>query len=224
MIGDQQDMAARIGAVLPARWFPDQSPVLDGLLQGLAAAWSWLYSLLQYVKTQTRIATASDVWLDIISQDFFGSDLLRLSGEGDGAFRRRIQGALFRERGTREALRLLLQDLTGREPAVFEPARTSDTGSYGSIAGAGGGLAYGTVGGWGNLSLPFQCFITAYRPIGGGIASVSGWNGSAGGYGNGAIEYASLDMVQGQIRDSDINAAITSVLPAASVGWTVIRN
>ncbi len=224
MIGDQQDMAARIRAVLPARWFPDQSPVLDGLLQGLAAAWSWLYSLLQYVQAQARIATASDVWLDIISQDFFGSSLPRLSGQGDDAFRARIRRELFRDRATRAALNSVLQDLTGREPIVFEPARIGDTGSYGSLAGIGGGLGYGTIGGWGNLSLPYQCFITAYRPVGGGIASVSGWNNSAGGYGAGIIEYASLGMVQGQVTDSDINAAITGVLPAASIGWTLISN
>jgi hypothetical protein len=47
---------------------------------------------------------------------------------------------------------------------------------------------------------------------------------TAGGYGCGAIEYASLDMVQGQVTDADIYAAVADVLPVAAVGWTKITN
>ena len=81
MTGDQQDMLARLRAVLPTRWFPDSAPVLDGLLSGLASGWSWAYQQLQYVKAQTRIATATDVWLDIIAHDFFGNRLVRRTGQ-----------------------------------------------------------------------------------------------------------------------------------------------
>ena len=77
MTGDQQDILARLRTVLPARWFPDDAPVLDGLLNGLASGWSFAYQQLQYVKAQTRIATATDVWLDIIALDFFGGRLVR---------------------------------------------------------------------------------------------------------------------------------------------------
>ena len=80
MTGDQQDMLARLRAVLPTRWFPDSAPVLDGLLSGLASGWSWVYQQLQYVKAQTRIATATDIWLDIIADDYFGSSLARRTG------------------------------------------------------------------------------------------------------------------------------------------------
>src|SRR5690348_16941119 len=99
MIGDQQDMLARLRAVLPTRWFPDQAPVLDSISGGLASCWSWVYSLLQYVKAQTRIASASDIWLDIIALDFFGTRLVRRHGQSDAAFRSRIQREFFRERG-----------------------------------------------------------------------------------------------------------------------------
>ena len=224
MTGDQQDMLARLRTVLPARWFPDNAPVLDGVLSGLASGWSWAYQQLQYVKAQTRIATAIDVWLDIIANDFFGDRLTRLTGQGDDAFRNRIQRELFRERGTRGAIVAVLQDLTGRAPYVFEPARSTDTGGYTSSTGAGGGVGYGSAGGWGSLALPFQCFITAYRPVGSGIAAVSGWGGPGGGYGQGTIEYASLEMVQGQVTDDDIYAAVADVLPVAAIGWTRITN
>jgi hypothetical protein len=224
MTGDQQDILTRLRMVLPVRWFPDNAPVLDGMLNGLASAWTWIYQQLQYAKAQTRIATATDVWLDIIASDFFGDRLFRRVGQGDAAFRNRIQRELFRERGTRGAIVAVLQDLTGRAPRVFEPARSTDTGGYASLSGGGGGAGYGSAGGWGSLALPFQCFITAYRPVGSGIATVAGWGDPTGGYGRGTIEYASLEMVQGQVTDDDIYAAVADVLPVAAIGWTRITN
>jgi hypothetical protein len=43
-----------------------------------------------------------------------------------------------------------------------------DAGSYNL-----GYTAYGTAGGYGNLSLPFQLFVTAYRQLSGGIPRAS---------------------------------------------------
>ena len=212
-------MLARIKAVLPTRWFPDATPVLDGLLTGVSWAWAWVYSLLAYVQDQTRIATASDVWLDIIAYDFFGNSLQRRNGQSDAAFRLLIGNNLLREHGTRRSIMDALQDLTGRAPMIFEPMRTTDTGGY-SI----GGVGYCAGGGWGSMALPFQCFVTAYRPSGTGIALVSGWGGPLGAYGTGACEYASLAMVQGQVTDSDITTAIAAVLPVAAVAWTRIND
>lgn len=225
MFDDTKGMLARLQMVLPTRWFPDRTPVLDGLLNGLAETWSWLGSLLRYVAAQTRIATASDMWLDIIALDFFGDRLTRRSNQSDDAFRRRIQRELFRERGTRRAIVNALEDLTGRTPSIFEPARSTDTGGYGSrTCAAGGGTAYCAAGGWGSLHLPFQCFVMAYRPVGSGISAVSGWGGEVGGYGHGAIEYASLEMVQGQVTDADIYTAVAEVLPVTAIAWTGIAN
>jgi hypothetical protein len=219
MTGDQEDMLARMRAVLPVRWFADSTPVLDGLLSGLASMWSWAYSLLYYVRMQTRIATATDVWLDVIASDFFGGRLQRRAGQSDDAFRSLIQNSLLRDHGTRQSIVSAVQDLTGRTPIVFEPMRTSDTGGY-SL----GGIGYRTAGGWGNMSLPFQCFVTAYRPTGSGIALVAGWGCAIGAYSVGTIEYASLAMVQGQVTDSDIVAAIADVLPVTAIAWTRIEN
>ena len=218
MTGDSDDMMARLKAVLPQHWFADETPVLDGLLSGLAATASWAYSLLQGVKLQTRIATATDAFLDMIALDFFGARLARRTAEGDDAFRARIGAELLRERGTRPAVVDVLTDLTGRTPVVFEPARPADTRAWGMAAG------YGVAGAWGSLMLPFQCFVTAFRPTGAGIAAVSGWGQAAGGYGVGAIEYAQLSMVQGQVTDADINAAIAGVMPVAAIAWTRIAD
>lgn len=222
MTGDQADFLRRLRTVLPARWFPDVAPVLDSLLSGLASGWTVIYGSLQFVRAQTRIATASGVWLDIIGRDFFGLSLSRRPDEGDASYRRRIQLELFRERGTRAAVTSVLSDLTGRSPVIFEPARTTDTGGYGSAAAAATGLSYGVAGGWGSLQLPFQSFVMAYRPAGSGIALVSGWGQGAGGYGIGNIEYGNLDMIEGQVTDADIMAAVASVLPIASTVWLAI--
>jgi hypothetical protein len=224
MTGDLQDMVRRLRAVLPARWFPANAPILEALLQGLAWAWAWCFGLLAYVRSQTRIATATDVWLDIVAQDFFGSTLVRSPGQGDSALRRRIQLELFRDRATRPALEQVLLDLTGRPAVIFEPARATDTGGYGGATAAAAGLGYGVAGGWGSLQLPFQCFVTAFRPTGAGIAMVAGWGNPAGGYGAGTVQYASLAMVQGQVTDTDIAGAVAAVMPAASVAWIRISS
>ena len=176
-----------------------------------------------FLQQQTRIGTASGIWLDVIAADFFGQRISRHPAQLDDDFRASIRRELVRERGTRAAVAAAVKDLTGRGPVIFEPARTSDTGGYGGLHGGGGGLGYGVAGGWGSLCLPFQCFVTAYRPHGIGIATVAGWGSGAGGYARGAIEYASLSMVAGQVTDSDIFAAVAAVLPANTIAWTQIK-
>lgn len=218
MTGDQEDMAARLRAVLPTHWFADRTPVLDGLLAGLGATASWAWSLLQTVIAQTRLATASGSFLDMAAQDFFGTRLRRRAAQSDTGFRAAIGRELLRERGTRAALSGVVRDLTGREPVVFEPARPADTGAWGLA------LGYGAAGGWGSLSLPFQCFVTAFRPSGSGIAQVSGWGAAAGGYGAGKLEYGSPADVAGQVTDAEINAAIAGVMPTAAIAWTRITD
>lgn len=218
MTGDLQDMLARLKATLPARWFPDSTPILDGMLTGLAQTWANLYAKLAFVRLQTRLATATGGFLDAISRDYLGATLPRRLSEPDVAYRVRIRKELLRERNTRAALVSVLTDLTGRAPIVFEPSRPADTGAYAAAAG------YGAAGGWGSLALPFQCFVTAYRAQGSGIATVAGYGGPNGGYGGGGIEYASLSMVQGQITDADIDAAVARVMPVSSIAWTRISN
>ena len=200
-------------AALPTRWFPDDTPVLDRLLTGLATASSSLYVLLSAVQLQTRIATATGQFLDGASTDFFANRLPRRNTEPDDAFRLRIQRQLVREHATRAAILSVVTDLTGNMPMVFEPARVSDTGGYTT-----NGLAYGAAGAWGSLSLPFQVFVTAKRAQGVGIANIAG-------YGTGGpLARASLAAAAGQVSDSDIYAAIASVMPTGTRAWTRIIN
>lgn len=231
-------MVRRLKAALVTRWFanaaagtPTATPILDGLLNGPGWMWSWLYSLLQYVAQQRRISTASGINLDQIALDFFGSTIQRFTNESDTAFAARIKANLLAPKGTRQAVIDALTTLTGFAPTVFEPALTSDTGGYGYQGMTKGtGLGYGVAGGYGSLLLPFQAFITAYRPVSQGIAGSQGYyslstRGPAiGGYGVGAIQYGSLLQLAGTVTDADIYATIANVAPEATILWTAITN
>lgn len=226
--GDQADVLLRLKSTLP-HWFGDSNPILDAVLTGLAWAGAFVYSLYAYAKLQTRIKTATDGWLDMIAADFFGTTLLRQANQSDASFRARIIINLFRERATRAGIIKVLEDLTGRTPTVFEPMRPADTGGYGVAQ----SLAYGLAGGYGSMLLPFQCFVDAYRPASTGIPNVGGYglanygatNGGPGGYGVASqIEYASLDMIQGAVTDSDLYQAADSVKPAGTIIWMRISS
>jgi hypothetical protein len=213
MVGSPSDIITRLKAVLPISWFPDQTPILDTILGGLATAWSSLYGLLASVQIQSRIATATGQFLDGASFDFFGSRLPRRNTESDDAFRVRVHQQLVREHATRAAILSIVTDLTGKVPVIFEPARVSDTAGY-----ATNGLGYGAAGAWGSLQLPFQVFVTARRAQGVGIANIAGYGTP------GPLARASLAAASGQVTDADIYAAIASVMPTGTRAWTRITN
>ena len=158
MIGDAADVRQRLRLALPTHWFGDVAPVLDGLLAGLGAGWEQLYNLLQFVKAQSRIGSATGDFLDAAAWDFFGNLFSRRALEADQGFRSRLQAAMRRERATRAAL-VETAAAAGYAVTIFEPARAADTGAYNVAA----GLAWNSRGGWGSLQMPFECLMTAQR-------------------------------------------------------------
>ena len=220
MIGDTNDILARLKGLLPNGWFAGPTPVLDTILTGIASALAAVYGLIQYARLQTRIATATDAFLDLIAFDFFGTTLPRRSGESDAAYRTRIRAALFLERTDRIGMTRMLTALTGRAPVIFEPARPADTGAYNTNT-----LGYGVAGSYGSLQLPAQAFITAYRPTGQGVPNIAGYGNPQGAYNTGSqIEYASADMIAGAVRDVDIYAAISNTAAAGTLMWVAIKS
>src|ERR1700693_740690 len=117
-VGSQDDFVSRLKTLLPNGWFADSSPVLDAVLNGFAYCLSLMYSLAAYAKLQTRLATATDGFLDLVGFDFFGFTLLRRSKEADPAYRVRIFQNLLREKATRKGIIKVLTDLTGQVPIV----------------------------------------------------------------------------------------------------------
>lgn len=218
MTGDVGDMLARLKLVLPARWFGDMTPVLDGLLTGLAAAWSGLYGLLGQVAAQARMATASGIFLDIASADYLGGRLPRRAGETDVAFRTRLLGNVISQGATRAGLNAALVGLTQRAPRIFEPLNATDTGGYNV------NLGYNLQGGYGSLNLPYQFFVTAYRPNDTPISNAGGYAVGPGGYGVAPMFYADAASLAGSVSDAEIYAAVAAVLPTSTIAWMNISN
>lgn len=224
----QAQILTRLQRLIPNGWFSvGLVPLRDALLSGIANALAFCYSLFAYVRLQTRIATATDGWLDMISADFFGTGLPRESGETGTRYRTRILANLLLERGTRPAMVQMLTVLTGLPPVIVEPWRPADTGAYSVYGG------YGVAGAYGSLNLPYQAFMTVYRPIEtvnslanvipyGKVVIGSGYLGS-GGYGVGATEYAPAAAL-GNAIDSDIYNAIAAMKPEGTVVWARITN
>lgn len=218
MLGDTSDMRARLKLVLPARWFADSAPILDALLSGLATAWSSVFALLSSVRAQTRIATASGIFLDIAATDFLGDCLPRRIAEADAAYSGRIRGNLLAPRATRASLVQTVINLTGRAPLVFEPLNATDTNGYNV------NLGYNIAGGYGSTNLPYQFFVTAYRPNNTPISNAGGYRTGPGGYNSAPMVYAAAAQFSGTVSDAEIYAAIAAVLPSSSIAWTQISN
>ncbi len=218
-IGSSADIINRLKAVLPSKWFGDQTPVLDALLTGIAASWVGLYALLQTVRAQARIGTASGIWLDIAAGDYLGPRLPRRTGETDSSYRLRIQTNLTAPRATRLAVGEMLSGLTGRSAAIFEPLNPADTGGYGSV-----GLGYNLVGGYGCRTIPYQFFITAYRPNAAPTPNQSGYNAGPGGYNTAPLSYGGFGEFPDTLTDADILADIAAALPTGAIAWTRISS
>lgn len=218
-MGDQNDIYTRLKGLLPPTWFGDDSPLLDGALTACANALAWCYSLYIYAKTQTRLATATGGWLDIAAYDFFGTSLLRPSGMSDDLFRNQMKINLFRERGTRQAIIDILEELTGNTPSVFEPQRPLDTGSYG-----GPMIGYGVAGGYGSVLIPYQAFVIAYRPKGTGIPYVAGYQTTPAGYSSPSRgQYVSQEMVTGTVTDAQVYEAVAAVKMEGTIVWVKLQ-
>lgn len=233
-IGDKADMWGRLRGMLPRGWFgsnADPTNILAAVLKGIAACLSFLYSLYTYAQLQSRIATATDGWLDIISNDFFGTALPRKPGESDASFRSRILANLTREKATRNGISMALYALTGYYPIIVEPWRPLDTGAYGHGAspfapGATPGYGYNTVGSYGSLSYPAQAFITTYRPTAvGNFANVAGYGISVGAYNTGSQStYGSMSLWTGGLTDDDIYACVAATKAEGTIMWVSIQN
>lgn len=220
-IGDNSDVFARLKSALPQRWFgstADSMPVVDSLLAGIATALSFVYSLYAYAKLQTRIKTATDGWLDLVAADFFGTTIQRKARQSDTSFRATIIANLFRERATRNAITKVLTDLTGRAPLIIEPNRPQDCGAYGAP-----NSGYDLAGAYGQVSLTYQAFVNAYRPLGTGIPYIAGYDQPPTGYSIASQgEYTDSSMNSNTVSDADIYAAVESVRPAATIVWVRI--
>lgn len=89
----------------------------------------------------------------------------------------------------------------------------------GSIAIGG----YGAAGAYGSVLLPYQAFITAFRPNGQGLPFISGYGISTGAYST-PSRSAYGQLSGGDVTDGDIYAAIDATKPIGTVAWTRISS
>lgn len=225
--GDQNNLLARLKAVIPPSWFQNNTnatPVKTALLSGVSWMASQSFALAAYVKLQGRVSTATDVFLDIAARDYLGTLIERRLHESDASFRQRLMASLPPGGATRLAMTKRLTTLTGNVPVIFEPTQPMDTGAYGC-----GDLGYGVAGAYGCMRLPFQAFLTVQRPLSQGVPNLAGYSGNKstppyapGGYNTGLLAYCALSTAFGGVTDQDIYQAVAEVQPAGATVWTKI--
>jgi hypothetical protein len=223
MIGDSIDIVRRIRRTIPRRWWNFVATIYEALLGGLADSGAWGYNFYLYAKQQSRVATSTGIFLDLIAFDFIGRNLIR-AGLPDDLFRTLILALIFRARVTRAAVINIIAILTGNTPTVFEPWNTIDTGSYGRTPSkTSGQMGYGVgQGGWGNMNLPAIAFMKIKRGKASGVPNVAGYGGFLAGYGTGQgnkMEYIGpLSELTG-ITDGIIYQTINQTRPTGSAIW-----
>lgn len=188
------------------------------ILAGFGSGLVTLFQNISYAQLQTRLATARDGFLDLASQDFFGTALPRLNAEDDDRFSGRIRREVFRDRLTRKAIDGLLFEITGAHPLIRELERPADIGGYG-FRFAYGHSAYG-----GRGDRP-AVFIRTRHAGQFGIPLVNGYGGYAGGYGVGRQVYCGPDMITGTgFTDAQLMAALDRIRAAGVTYWVNITN
>lgn len=222
--GSSADILKRILGALPRRWFQFAAPIRDAILGGLSDGAAACYSFYTYAKQQSRIATSTGPFLDIIAYDFLGRYLIR-GQMSDGTFLARIKSTILQERVTRKGMVSMLTALTGNAPWVFEPWNPNDTGAYSA---ARGGVQYGQFGygvgkgGYGSLQLPGQVFIKVTPGSLTGVPAVAGYGSNIAGYGVGAVEYIGPSSEAIGLTNAQIYAAIEATKPTGVTCWTAI--
>lgn len=130
-------LADRIVRLLPSRWFSTPAPVRDAIIGGISDLLAWAWWLIGYAKAQTRLATASGIFIDIFAFDYLGLTITRRTGEVDPFYSARVGKELLRERVTRAGMAQAILDLTGSAPVIIEPWLGLDCGGWTTGVGSG---------------------------------------------------------------------------------------
>jgi hypothetical protein len=211
-VGDQTDIYNRLITQLPD-WFGTDHPELTALLQAyigysdnpdlITTMFFHYNNQYLYAQKQLRIQTATDINLDLISQDYLGSTLPRKTNENDDSYRKRILANVVQERATRQAMYNMLLDLTGFPPVIIEPWSGRDHGYYRQPA----TLAYRARGGYGSGSYPYQAWIYVYLSAFQGMASYPGYRTTLSGY-RARGWYGGKSLQTAFVTESDVLQAI----------------
>jgi hypothetical protein len=137
----------------------------------MATAHANFYALVQFVGQQIYLQSAVGGFLDTWAADFFGTFLLRDSGEADASFLSRIRASLLAPKNTRAAVARAAQIASGQTPVIVEPWR-GPTPSLGVDTFALGVAGAGRLG---SLRMPYQAFVFLPGVSGSGDGRGSPW-------------------------------------------------
>jgi hypothetical protein len=109
-----QDFVYRVDNLLPKPWWSKEALLPGGvtyvfILAIAKSLWRHKTQQLDYAKDQMRIMTATGSNLDNIALDFLGTTIIRLPGEPDANFRRRIIQAIIGPKVTLAAMQAALK-------------------------------------------------------------------------------------------------------------------
>ncbi|WP_438384073.1 hypothetical protein ABHV46_07135 [Asaia sp. BMEF1] len=165
--GTARDFARRLRLVLPSGWFPayrgdeaEDAPVLQALLTGFGAILASIWTLMSFVRRQTRLGTTDGAFLEMAAADFFGpSGVIRLALEKDTHFRRRMVSSLVAPLNTRAAVSEAVRRLSGAAPRIIELGNVHDCGAWRYAGGYGASRSrYGS-------RLGGQFFLEVYQKL-----------------------------------------------------------
>lgn len=212
-VGDQADVLNRLVSLLPPSWFRNASAEVRAALACAAESHSFVYQLNQYARAQGRLYSSTDGFVEISSLDFFGVRFPRRASESDQSYASRVRAEIFRPRVTRAAVSQALSDLTGYAPVIQEPANPQDTWGWDA--------SYWDLGQWGSTNNNNQFFVTAYRPAGGGIKNIPGWEG---GYWDQTLVWVDQTLVTAPVTDAQIYQVVAQTVAAGETAWVQILN
>ena len=216
-IGSVADFISRIYKRFPSGWVgsPVNAPVFYALMTGLATAHANFYELVQFAGQMVYLQSSTGGWIDTWAYDFFGSFLLRNSGETDFSFINRMKSLLFAPTCTRDAIATAVQNISGLTPVLVEPWRGPDTFALNVDTFALGVAGAGRLG---SLNLPFQAFV--YLP---------GVSGQESGMPLGVQPFAlgvtgSGNYLESQSQNSTIEDLLSAINYVRPIGTTVFVN
>jgi hypothetical protein len=231
--GDANDIVRRVKRLIPTRWFAYVAPLRDAVVGGLADGAAWCYGWITYARSQSRLATANGLFLDIYVNDFLGRFLQR-NGLDDPTFSSLARATILKERVTRAGMAAAVTTLTGSAPWIFEPWNTGDTGAWSNSHQTYGQMGYGVgIGGWGGMNYTAQVFMKVVRGANSGVPKAAGYGTYAGGWSGpntahgeggpyGAIELAGSFVRLEGVTDQVIENLITYTRPTGVTVWLQI--
>ena len=127
---DGEDWGVRIRALFPNPWTstaantntgnPQTSGIFYALTRGAGDNLATAYQQMQYVKNQTRLASATEINIDNASIDLFGSLQPRQPLESDLNFATRMRQTLIAPLGTVQGIQQVVASYIGYNPGALQ--------------------------------------------------------------------------------------------------------